>query len=176
MWGQGHGQVEPGDDSFATLALGCRRPYRGHRRLGAWGARSRSGANPARIRQQTEADLKAGRYEQAAAGLARLRDLTPRDYFLKAVVARSCATPTKRSLSSPGSRTTTRPPLRRACWPGRSSCGGTGSNGRRRRCWLRSRWTRHSSRRIGSLSISTEYCCAAASSTSTSKPWRGWPR
>ena len=26
MWGQGHGQVEPGDDSFATLALGLPPP------------------------------------------------------------------------------------------------------------------------------------------------------
>jgi hypothetical protein len=47
--------------------------------LGAWGAWSRSGADPERIRQETEADLRAGRYEHAAAALAMLRDLTPRD-------------------------------------------------------------------------------------------------
>ena len=40
---------------------------------------------------------------------------------------------------------------RRACWPGRSSCGGTASAWRQRRCWPRSRWTRHSSRRTGEL-------------------------
>jgi tetratricopeptide (TPR) repeat protein len=44
--------------------------------------------DPERIRQEAEANLKAGRYEQAAAALTRLRDLTPRDYFLKALVAR----------------------------------------------------------------------------------------
>jgi predicted Zn-dependent protease len=54
--------------------------------LGAWGAWSRSGADPERIRRETEADLRAGRYEHAAAALARLRDLTPRDYLLKAQV------------------------------------------------------------------------------------------
>jgi tetratricopeptide (TPR) repeat protein len=61
--------------------------------LGAWGTWTRRGVDPGRIRQQTEADLKAGRYEQAAAGLARLRDLTPRDYFLKAVVAQELRHP-----------------------------------------------------------------------------------
>jgi tetratricopeptide (TPR) repeat protein len=61
--------------------------------LGAWGAWSRSGANPARIRQETEADLRAGRYEHAAAALARLRDLTPRDYLLKAQAAKALRRP-----------------------------------------------------------------------------------
>jgi tetratricopeptide (TPR) repeat protein len=61
--------------------------------LGAWGAWSRSVANPARIRQQTEADLRAGRYEHAAAALARLRSLTPRDYVLKAQVAKALRRP-----------------------------------------------------------------------------------
>jgi tetratricopeptide (TPR) repeat protein len=61
--------------------------------LGAWGAWSRSGANPARIRQETEADLQAGRYEHAAAALARLRNLTPRDHVLKAQVAKALRRP-----------------------------------------------------------------------------------
>jgi tetratricopeptide (TPR) repeat protein len=61
--------------------------------LGAWGAWSRSGADPERIRQETAADLQAGRYEHAAAALARLRDLTPRDYFLKAQVAKALRHP-----------------------------------------------------------------------------------
>jgi tetratricopeptide (TPR) repeat protein len=61
--------------------------------LGAWGAWSRSGADPERIRQETAADLQAGRYEHAAAALARLRDLTPRDYFLKAQVEKALRQP-----------------------------------------------------------------------------------
>ena len=61
--------------------------------LGAWGAWTRRGADPERIRQETEADLRAGRYEHAAAALARLRDLTPRDYFLKAQVAKALRQP-----------------------------------------------------------------------------------
>ena len=61
--------------------------------LGAWAAWSRSGADPERIRQETEADLRAGRYEHAAASLARLRDLTPRDIFLKAQVAKALRHP-----------------------------------------------------------------------------------
>jgi tetratricopeptide (TPR) repeat protein len=61
--------------------------------LGAWGAWSRSGANPARIRQETEADLRAGRYEHAASALARLRNLTPRDHVLKAQAAKALRRP-----------------------------------------------------------------------------------
>jgi tetratricopeptide (TPR) repeat protein len=61
--------------------------------LGAWGAWSRSGRNPARIRQETEADLRAGRYEHAAAALARLRNLTPRDHVLKAKAAKALRRP-----------------------------------------------------------------------------------
>jgi tetratricopeptide (TPR) repeat protein len=61
--------------------------------LAAWGAWSRSGADPERIRQETEADLRAGRYEHAAAALARLRDFTSRDYFLKAQVEKALRRP-----------------------------------------------------------------------------------
>jgi tetratricopeptide (TPR) repeat protein len=61
--------------------------------LGAWGAWSRSRANPARIRQESEADLRAGRYEHAAAALARLRNLTPRDHVLKAQAAKALRRP-----------------------------------------------------------------------------------
>ena len=61
--------------------------------LGAWGAWSRSGADPERIRQETAADLGAGRYEHAAAALARLSDLTPGDYFVKAQVAKALRHP-----------------------------------------------------------------------------------
>jgi tetratricopeptide (TPR) repeat protein len=61
--------------------------------LGAWGAWSRSGANPERIRQAAEADLRAGRYKQAATALAKIRDLTPRDYLLKAHVAKGLRRP-----------------------------------------------------------------------------------
>ena len=61
--------------------------------LAAWGAWSRIGADPARIRQETEADLKAGRYEHAAAALARLSNLTARDYFVKAQVAKALRHP-----------------------------------------------------------------------------------
>src|SRR5262245_36069884 len=56
--------------------------------LGAWGACTRTGAGPEQIRQAAEADLRAGRYQQAGAALARIHDLTPRDYLLKAQVAR----------------------------------------------------------------------------------------
>ena len=61
--------------------------------LGAWGAWSRSGASPARIRQEIEADLRAGRYEHAAAALARLGNLTPRDHMLKAQAAKALRRP-----------------------------------------------------------------------------------
>src|SRR5262249_24781043 len=61
--------------------------------LGAWGAWSRNRTDPARIRQEIESDLGSGRYEHAAAGLARLRDLTPRDIFLKAQVAKALRHP-----------------------------------------------------------------------------------
>jgi tetratricopeptide (TPR) repeat protein len=61
--------------------------------LGAWGAWSRSAANPERIRQETEADLRAGRYEHAAAALARLRNLTARDHVLKAQAAKALHRP-----------------------------------------------------------------------------------
>src|SRR4051812_42099297 len=56
--------------------------------LGAWGAWTRTGASPEQIRQAAEADLRTGRYKQAEAALERIRDLTPRDYLLKAQVAR----------------------------------------------------------------------------------------
>jgi predicted Zn-dependent protease len=61
--------------------------------LGAWGAWSRIGANPARIRQESEADLRAGRYERAAAALASLSDPTPRDHLLKAQAAKALRRP-----------------------------------------------------------------------------------
>jgi tetratricopeptide (TPR) repeat protein len=61
--------------------------------LGAWGAWSQSGANPARIRQETEADLRAGRYEHAIVALAGLRNLTARDYILKAQAAKALRRP-----------------------------------------------------------------------------------
>jgi tetratricopeptide (TPR) repeat protein len=61
--------------------------------LAAWGAWTRRVADPARIRQGAEADLRAGRYEQAAAALATIGDLTARDYLLKAQVAQGLGRP-----------------------------------------------------------------------------------
>jgi tetratricopeptide (TPR) repeat protein len=61
--------------------------------LGACWAWTRTGAGPDQIRQAAEADLRAGRYKQAGAALARIHDLTPRDYFLKAQVARGLRHP-----------------------------------------------------------------------------------
>jgi tetratricopeptide (TPR) repeat protein len=61
--------------------------------LAAWGALKRQDVDPDRIRQQVESDLRSGRYEQAAAALARLHRSTPRDDFLKAQVARALGHP-----------------------------------------------------------------------------------
>ncbi len=44
--------------------------------LAAWGAWTPRGSDPEQIRQETDAALRAGRYEQAAAALARLRNPT----------------------------------------------------------------------------------------------------
>jgi tetratricopeptide (TPR) repeat protein len=61
--------------------------------LGALVAWTRRGVDPELIRRETEADLRAGRYKQAAAALAKLSDLTPRDYILKAQVAKALSYP-----------------------------------------------------------------------------------
>ncbi len=61
--------------------------------LGAWLAWKHVEANPDRIRRAAEADLRSGRYDHAAAALARLRRPTPRDFILKAQVAMALGHP-----------------------------------------------------------------------------------
>ena len=134
--GDRHGQLEPAKDSLATVVLGaavivCTGA------LAAWGAWTRTGASPEQIRQTAEADLRSGRYKQAEAALERIRDLTPRDYFLKAQAARGLRRPDQ-VLAELAKIPDDHPAAaRRACWPGRSSCDGTASAWRAPRCNLR---------------------------------------
>jgi tetratricopeptide (TPR) repeat protein len=61
--------------------------------LGAWRARGRLEADPERIRREAEADIRDGRYERAAAALARLREPTSRDRLARAEAARALGRP-----------------------------------------------------------------------------------